>query len=198
MLDEPTANLDPAGSVDFYALLPVLKERGTAVLVVEHDLDELIGAIDHVIALDADGATIAVGPPNEVFDAHGRALAAAGIHLPTAVRLHQHLAARGLLEGAPLQGGDGAPCVPLTLDDAARELAASRLGERSAAPPDQGAGEWPDGGGSAAAGPRRDEPGAAGPRNRGPDAADSPGEGARDRGAQPVLEQIEALKDPQV
>ena len=179
VLDEPTANLDPAGSADFYALLPVLKERGTAVLVVEHDLDELIGAIDHVIALDADGATIAVGPPDEVFGAHGRALAAAGIRLPTAVRLHQHLAARGLLEGAP--------CVPLTLDDAARELAASRLGERSAAPPDQGAGEWPDGGGSAAAGPRRDEPGAAGAHSCGPDAADSPGEGARDRGAQPVL-----------
>ena len=186
VLDEPTANLDPAGSADFYALLPVLKERGTAVLVVEHDLDDLIGAIDHVIALDADGATIAVGPPDEVFGAHGRALAEAGIRLPTAVRLHQRLAARGLLEGAPLQGA-GAPRVPLTLDDAARELAASRLGERSAAPPDQGAGEWPDGGGSAAAGPRRDEPGAAGARNRGPDAADSPGEGARDRGAQPVL-----------
>lgn len=186
VLDEPTANLDPAGSADFYALLPVLKERGTAVLVVEHDLDELIGAIDHVIALDADGATIAVGPPDEVFGAHDRALAEAGIRLPTAVRLHQRLAARGLLDRAPLQGA-GAPRVPLTLDDAARELAASRLGERSAAPPDQGAGEWPDGGGSAAAGPRRDEPGAAGPRSCGPDAADSPGEGARDRGAQPVL-----------
>ena len=186
VLDEPTANLDPAGSADFYALLPVLKERGTAVLVVEHDLDELIGAIDHVIALDADGATIAVGPPDEVFGAHGRALAAAGIRLPTAVRLHQRLAARGLLDRAPLQG-DGAPCVPLTLDDAARELAASRLGERSAASPDQGAGEWPDGDGSAAAGPRRDEPGAVGARNCGPDAADCPEEGARDRGAQPVL-----------
>mgnify|MGYP001017449213 CR=1 FL=1 len=186
VLDEPTANLDPAGSADFYALLPVLKERGTAVLVVEHDLDELIGAIDHVIALDADGATIAVGPPDEVFGAHGRALAAAGIRLPTAVRLHQRLAARGLLEGAPLQGA-GAPRVPLTLDDAARELAASRLGERSAAPPDQGAGEGPDGDGSAAAGPRRDEPGAVGARNRGPDVADFPGEGARDGGAGPVL-----------
>lgn len=162
VLDEPTANLDPAGSADFYALLPVLKERGTAVLVVEHDLDELIGAIDHVIALDADGATIAVGPPDEVFGAHGRALAAAGIRLPTAVRLHQRLAARGLLEGAPGEEDDGAPRVPLTLDDAARELAASRLGENDGDSSDRLAG-------------------------RGPGRADSPGEGARDRGAQPVL-----------
>ena len=187
VLDEPTANLDPAGSADFYALLPVLKERGTAVLVVEHDLDELIGAIDHVIALDADGATIAVGPPDEVFGAHGRALAEAGIRLPTAVRLHQRLAARGLLGGAPGEEDGGAPRVPLTLDDAARELAASRLGQGSAAPPDRGAGKGPDEDGSAAAGPRRDEPGAAGARSCGPDAADSPGEGARDRGAEPVL-----------
>ena len=162
VLDEPTANLDPAGSADFYALLPVLKERGTAVLVVEHDLDELIGAIDHVIALDADGATIAVGPPDEVFGAHGRALAEAGIRLPTAVRLHQRLAARGLLEGAPGEEDDGAPRVPLTLDDAARELAASRLGENDGDSSDRLAG-------------------------RGPGRADSPGEGARDRGAQPVL-----------
>ena len=116
VLDEPTANLDPAGSADFYALLPVLKERGTAVLVVEHDLDELIGAIDHVIALDADGATIAVGPPDEVFGAHGRALAAAGIRLPTAVRLHHLLAGRGLT--AASAGRESA--FPLTLDDAAR------------------------------------------------------------------------------
>ena len=162
VLDEPTANLDPAGSADFYALLPALKERGTAVLVVEHDLDELIGAIDHVIALDADGATIAVGPPDEVFGAHGRALAEAGIRLPTAVRLHQRLAARGLLEGAPGEEDDGAPRVPLTLDDAARELAASRLGENDGDSSDRLAG-------------------------RGPGRADSPGEGARDRGAQPVL-----------
>ena len=121
VLDEPTANLDPSGSADFYALLPALKERGTAVLVVEHDLDELIGAVDRVIALDADGQTIATGPPAEVFGVHGEALAAAGIRLPTAVRLHQLLAGRGLT--AASAGRESA--FPLTLDDAARELAAA-------------------------------------------------------------------------
>ena len=98
VLDEPTANLDPSGSADFYALLPTLKERGTAVLVVEHDLDELIGAVDRVIALDADGETIATGPPAEVFDVHGEALAASA---------------------------DRESAFPLTLDDAAREVAAA-------------------------------------------------------------------------
>ena len=120
VLDEPTANLDPSGSADFYALLPALKERGTAVLVVEHDLDDLVGAVDRVIALDADGATIATGPPAEVFGAHGEALAAAGIRMPTAVRLHRLLADRGLVARA-----DGGQALPLTLDDAARELAAA-------------------------------------------------------------------------
>ena len=98
VLDEPTANLDPSGSADFYALLPALKERGTAVLVVEHDLDELIGAVDRVIALDADGETSATGPPAEVFDVHGEALAASA---------------------------DRESAFPLTLDDAAREVAAA-------------------------------------------------------------------------
>ncbi len=121
VLDEPTANLDPSGSADFYALLPALKERGTAVLVVEHDLDELIGAVDRVIALDADGQTIATGPPAEVFSVRGEALAAAGIRLPTAVRLHHLLAGHGLT--AASAGHESA--FPLTLDDAAQELAAA-------------------------------------------------------------------------
>ena len=127
VLDEPTANLDPAGSAGFYALLPRLKARGTAVLVVEHDLDDLIASIDHVIALDGTGRTIAVGPPQEVFTEHGQALGAAGIRLPTAVRLHRQLHQRGLLPGPAPEparaGSPAAPPLPLTLDQAAAELA---------------------------------------------------------------------------
>ena len=147
VLDEPTANLDPAGSADFYALLPSLKERGTAILVVEHDLDELVSAVDHVIALDADGATIAAGPPREVFGARGETLAAEGIRLPTAVRLHRLLASR-----ARPGMEDDAPALPLTLDDAARALAGARLEQpppsRAApeGPAPAAAGESPDGG----------------------------------------------------
>lgn len=43
LLDEPTSGLDPRATADFNALLGVLKARGTAILMVTHDL---LGAAD--------------------------------------------------------------------------------------------------------------------------------------------------------
>ncbi|WP_194948269.1 ABC transporter ATP-binding protein [Actinomyces trachealis] len=123
VLDEPTANLDPAASASFYAILPELKEKGTTVLVVEHNLDDLIPHIDQVVALDSSGRSIAVGTPRAVFSQHSQALEAAGIRLPSAVSLHQHLLCRGLL--SPAQ-----PTAP-----AHRPRSAPQPGPSTAAPP---------------------------------------------------------------
>ncbi|MDG5488790.1 ABC transporter ATP-binding protein [Sphingomonas sp. BGYR3] len=43
LLDEPTSGLDPRATADFNALLRQLRERGTAILMVTHDL---LGAAD--------------------------------------------------------------------------------------------------------------------------------------------------------
>jgi ABC-2 type transport system ATP-binding protein len=43
LLDEPTSGLDPCATADFNALIGALKERGTAILMVTHDL---LGAAD--------------------------------------------------------------------------------------------------------------------------------------------------------
>lgn len=43
LLDEPTSGLDPRATADFNALLHTLKARGTAILMVTHDL---LGAAD--------------------------------------------------------------------------------------------------------------------------------------------------------
>jgi ABC-2 type transport system ATP-binding protein len=43
LLDEPTSGLDPRATADFNALIGRLKERGTAILMVTHDL---LGAAD--------------------------------------------------------------------------------------------------------------------------------------------------------
>lgn len=43
LLDEPTSGLDPGASADFHALLESVRARGTAVLMVTHDL---MGAVD--------------------------------------------------------------------------------------------------------------------------------------------------------
>ena len=43
LLDEPTSGLDPRATADFNALVTRLKARGTAILMVTHDL---LGAAD--------------------------------------------------------------------------------------------------------------------------------------------------------
>lgn len=53
LLDEPTSGLDPGASADFHALLEPVRARGTAVLMVTHDLigaaevADRIGVLDH-------------------------------------------------------------------------------------------------------------------------------------------------------
>lgn len=86
VLDEPTANIDPAGREAFHRLLPPLVAGGVAVLIIDHDLDPLLPHVDRVLALDAAGAVLAAGDPREVFAGHAADLDAAGIWLPRALR----------------------------------------------------------------------------------------------------------------
>ena len=82
VLDEPTAQLDPAGTTAVADLLGGLARTGTAVLCVEHDAS-VLGGMDRCLVLEA-GRAIALDVP-------GIALAEAGdvAHLlpPTLVRL---------------------------------------------------------------------------------------------------------------
>ncbi|OLO64645.1 ATP-binding cassette domain-containing protein [Actinomyces oris] len=86
VLDEPTSTLDATGREDFYALISSLTASGTAVVVIDHDLDPVLPIIDQVLALNADGRTIAVGSPREVFMSHRRELIDAGVWMPRALR----------------------------------------------------------------------------------------------------------------
>lgn len=94
VLDEPTANLDPAAARDFHDALFRVVDAGTSVLIVEHNLDEIAHRVDTVIALDANGATIAAGAPEEVFCDHARELIDAGIRVPASIRLGVRLGLR--------------------------------------------------------------------------------------------------------
>ncbi len=86
VLDEPTSTIDATGREDFYALISSLTASGTAVVVIDHDLDPVLPIIDQVLALNADGRTIAVGSPREVFMSHRRELIDAGVWMPRALR----------------------------------------------------------------------------------------------------------------
>lgn len=53
LLDEPTSGLDPRATADFNALLMSVRERGTAVLMVTHDLLSAADVADRIGFLEA-------------------------------------------------------------------------------------------------------------------------------------------------
>ena len=86
VLDEPTSTIDATGREEFYTLISSLTASGMAVVVIDHDLDPVLPIVDQVLALNADGRTIAVGSPREVFMSHRRELTDAGVWMPRALR----------------------------------------------------------------------------------------------------------------
>ncbi|MCO5162331.1 MAG: ATP-binding cassette domain-containing protein [Mesorhizobium sp.] len=109
--DEPTAHLAPEAAARLRALL--LEPRaGRGVLVVDHRLDGLIGDIDRVAVLDADGRLFAEGEPRRLFRTHGADLAARGIWRPAAAELDEEFRRAGIALDVP----------PLSIEEALRAL----------------------------------------------------------------------------
>jgi branched-chain amino acid transport system ATP-binding protein len=65
LLDEPAAGLDTGESSALGALLRAIVDAGTAVLLIDHDMDLVLGACDVVHVMDA-GRHIAGGGPAEI------------------------------------------------------------------------------------------------------------------------------------
>jgi ABC-type sugar transport system ATPase subunit len=65
VLDEPTAALDPVGARRVLDLLRRLRERGVAVLLVTHRLDEVLSTAERVTAL-REGSVTATLPTSEL------------------------------------------------------------------------------------------------------------------------------------
>ena len=65
LLDEPSSGLDETETDDFGELLQELAAEGTAILMVEHDMDLVMGVCDTIRVLDF-GEVIAVGDPAAV------------------------------------------------------------------------------------------------------------------------------------
>jgi branched-chain amino acid transport system ATP-binding protein len=64
-LDEPAAGLDPNDTKALGKLMQQIARAGVAVILIEHDMQLVMGISDRVIVLDA-GAKIAEGPPAAV------------------------------------------------------------------------------------------------------------------------------------
>jgi energy-coupling factor transporter ATP-binding protein EcfA2 len=67
VLDDPAAELDPAGADALYALLPVLAGRGTAVLVATPDVERLARTAGRVLVME-EGRVVRDGPAAAVLD----------------------------------------------------------------------------------------------------------------------------------
>ncbi len=135
VLDEPTSTIDTTGREEFYALISSLTASGTAVVVIDHDLDPVLPIVNQVLALDAAGGTIAVGSPREVFTEHRRELIDAGVWMPRALRdVDDDLPAGSSGPEAPLTCADAGIRVPrladLCADGEVRYLERRGAGER--------------------------------------------------------------------
>ncbi|MEU5523082.1 ATP-binding cassette domain-containing protein [Streptomyces sp. NPDC047860] len=72
LLDEPAAGLDTAEIAALARILRALAADGTALLVVEHDLD-LVADLADVVHVMTAGRIVASGPPGRVLDTLGEA-----------------------------------------------------------------------------------------------------------------------------
>lgn len=100
-LDEPTVGLDPWGKAELIEKLIELNRRGTTVVFVSHDLDEVAELASRVILL-ADGRIAADGSPREVFGCRDL-IEEIGLGLPQIAELTDRLIEGGIqVEGMPL------------------------------------------------------------------------------------------------
>ncbi|RKN42681.1 ABC transporter ATP-binding protein [Micromonospora endolithica] len=82
LLDEPTANLDPAGAALVREAVARSVDADTTLILVEHRVAEALPLVDRVVVLAPGGGVRADGTPEAVFGAHGDALAAEGVWVP--------------------------------------------------------------------------------------------------------------------
>ncbi|MET0537498.1 MAG: branched-chain amino acid ABC transporter ATP-binding protein/permease [Xanthobacteraceae bacterium] len=82
-LDEPAAGLDAADTQAMGKLLQQIARAGIAVILIEHDMQLVMGISDHLVVLDA-GSKIAEGPPAKVATDPAVLKAYMGEETPTA------------------------------------------------------------------------------------------------------------------
>jgi len=100
ILDEPTANLDPKGKVEIMNYINKwVQNRNKTLILVSHDLDEIIRTVKRVIVLK-EGKIIFDGPIEKLFLNYEK-IEEAELELPEILKLRKVLEDKGYpLEGA--------------------------------------------------------------------------------------------------
>jgi energy-coupling factor transport system ATP-binding protein len=94
VLDEPTSDLDPAGTKQVLETLKQLnKEKEITIILIEHKIDEVFGIADRTIVMDR-GKIILDGKTCEVFTRNLELLENIGIYPPQLIRLSRMLSVK--------------------------------------------------------------------------------------------------------
>ena len=105
LLDEPTSQLDPAGTAAIFEVLSGLHESGVTIVMVEHRLETLCELCPRVVAM-VTGRILADGTPQDVFNSevvqervgmpvYTRLARSVGLPAPWPVRLSESAKAFG-------------------------------------------------------------------------------------------------------
>jgi len=107
VMDEPTAQLDPVGKTEVLETMRALNKEGYAIIVAEHEIEELATFADRIITLN-EGRLILEGSTRDVLTRVGQ-LKRIGVDPPSVTELSQLLSEKAGL--TPDQ-------YPITLDEA--------------------------------------------------------------------------------
>jgi energy-coupling factor transport system ATP-binding protein len=66
VLDEPASGLDPRGRQEMFAIIKKLRDSGTTIILVSHNMDEAAVNCDRICLID-HGKIKAIGTPEELF-----------------------------------------------------------------------------------------------------------------------------------
>ncbi|EKN69783.1 ABC transporter [Neobacillus bataviensis LMG 21833] len=109
VLDEPTSQLDPAGSEEVFSAIQKLSKQGITVVLAEHKMEKVAQYCNRVLLLH-EGKMVDFDTPEKVFSR--KDLEDHGVVAPVYTRLCKAL-------GIKKAGSD---CYPVTLEDAEKAL----------------------------------------------------------------------------
>ncbi|MFN3708803.1 ATP-binding cassette domain-containing protein [Microcella sp.] len=113
LLDEPTAQLDPAGVGEIVeAVIAAVERHQLTLVVIEHRVDVWRDHIDRVIVLDG-GTVVADGDPADVLDREGAALADRGVWVLDRPPVHPPAAVTPIVDRAVLMQARGVTAGPV-------------------------------------------------------------------------------------
>lgn len=67
VLDEPASGLDPKGRQEMFGIIKGLRDQGTTIVLVSHNMDEAAVNCDRICLID-NGKIKAIGTPEELFE----------------------------------------------------------------------------------------------------------------------------------